>query len=497
MRQRLFLLVSRTKSLCLVGVVLLSIQLVFGAGNEIMVSNNSELTNAIASSRPGDMIIMKDGEWKDVEIDFNATATINLPITLKAQTAGKVVLDGSSKLTFSKPNLKVDGLLFKGGSIKKGSVISFNSDNCTLANIAIVDYNPTDFNTKYYWVYFKGNHNLMTHCYFTGKSNMEPLVGNDREDSRYNTVSYCYIKDIPYNEANGREIFRIWGVGKNAGPSDDGAFFTVEYNLFDHADGEGEEIVSLKSNHNIVRYNTVRASMGGFNNRQGHYNLFEGNFLFGENRKRTSGIRISGENNRVVNNYIANMAEDGLRLMTGEYVETFLTTSFKPSTKDGKAKAIPAYWPDRNNLIANNTVINVGADGMLVGYGYKKHWPEMQMCMLPEDNRIKDNLFLNSSQTGIEAINPDNDPLTNFLHFKPNTFEGNIVSVGGIKGLDGKVGIIEKNIKGTVGKDGLFRARDAKEVDGAGADEYINNSDVCHPLQPSEVGPDWMIPQKR
>ncbi|MFZ4622403.1 MAG: chondroitinase-B domain-containing protein, partial [Bacteroidota bacterium] len=135
-----------------------------------IVSTVEELRLAIRSAVPGSHIILKDGEWRDAVIDFNASATSLLPVVIQAQTPGRVVLTGSSMITFSKPYLIVDGITFRNGSINTGSVITFNSDYCQLTNSAIINYNPDDFDTKYYWVYFHGNYNRVDHSFFTGKN---------------------------------------------------------------------------------------------------------------------------------------------------------------------------------------------------------------------------------------------------------------------------------------------------------------------------------------
>ncbi|MEI7677624.1 MAG: chondroitinase-B domain-containing protein, partial [Bacteroidales bacterium] len=132
--------------------------------SEILVSTISELNSAITSAKPGNIIIMKDGIWKNATINLNSKANASFPIILRAQTPGKVVLCGNSTLTFSAPYLVVDGLIFKNGYIESGSVITFQSDNCRLTNTIIKDYNPANFQTAYYWVYFQGSYNRMDHC---------------------------------------------------------------------------------------------------------------------------------------------------------------------------------------------------------------------------------------------------------------------------------------------------------------------------------------------
>jgi len=433
--------------------------------NQIKVSTSAELNAAIASAKPADVIIMKDGTWKDIDIKFNAKASQGNPIILRAETPGKVILAGASKLTFAAPYLITEGILFTKGTISKGAVVTFTSDYCQLKNTAIIDYNPADFDTEYFWVNFKGNSNTVDHCKFQGKTNTGPLVCNNETDSRYNKVTYCYFKDIPLKEkSNGREIIKVVGYGHSDQPGGDGAFFTIEHNLFEHADGEGVEIVSLKSNHNLVRYNTVTASCGGLVNRRGSYNTFEGNFIFGENKARTLGIRIANENNMVINNYISDVVEGGIILMTGEYLDKELTKNYDGTKrlKSGKMVREPSYGQVRNCLFENNTLVNIVGSGIIIGGSYKKDWSNKQIVLLPELNHFKNNTMVNCSKS-IETIIQDKNPPIDFLTFKPNVFEGNKP--------DEKISNIVNPY----------------------SEEFKNNKDYVerHPLTFKEVGTDW------
>ncbi|MEI6751838.1 MAG: polysaccharide lyase 6 family protein [Paludibacter sp.] len=482
------------------------------SGNKMLVSTISELNKAIVSAKPGQSIVMKDGTWKNSVINFNSTATASAPITLCAQTPGKVVLSGNSTLTFSAPYLVVDGLIFKNGFIESGSVITFQSDNCRLTNTIIKDYNPDNFKTAYYWVYFQGSYNRMDHCLFKGKSNMNPVVQNYEENARYNKVDSCIVKDIPYvKHANGREIFRIFGYGHADQTGDDGAYFTIEYNLFNHADGEGTEIISLKSNNNIVRYNTVIASRGGLVGRRGKNNTFEGNFIFGQGQEGTTGIRVGGANHRVINNYITDVTEDGLRLITGEYYEKSLTNHFAPKKKD-----LPKYIQVENGYFASNTIINCGGFGIDVGYNYQSHWPDLQMILMPQNNRVVNNVVYNCKENAINIAIEDKKPPLDIFQFKPNVFEGNIIW-GSKMNVTIPDGVKLLNPKFTVEKDGFYRpgknsplinggvVSDVKtDMDGqnrinnngVGADEISTEKIIHHPMKSTEVGPKWMNVKK-
>src|SRR5688572_27316207 len=117
-------------------------------------ANGDELRAAIAAAKPGDQIVLRDGEWKDVSIEITAGGDKDKPLTLRAQTPGKVVLTGSSRLKLAAPHVVVDGLLFQGGALSDtdGQVIHFNSDHGRVTNCAIVDYNPREVAIAYYWV---------------------------------------------------------------------------------------------------------------------------------------------------------------------------------------------------------------------------------------------------------------------------------------------------------------------------------------------------------
>ena len=75
----------------------LCIALLSGA-NTTIVKNAEELKKANKEASPGDIIILQDGIWNNITISLNCTGTKEQPITFKAQTAGKVIISGNSKL---------------------------------------------------------------------------------------------------------------------------------------------------------------------------------------------------------------------------------------------------------------------------------------------------------------------------------------------------------------------------------------------------------------
>ena len=66
--------------------------------SEKKVSNAVELNDAIANASAGDNIILTNGVWKDIQINFTGKGTKTNPILLRAEKPGEVFLEGKSCL---------------------------------------------------------------------------------------------------------------------------------------------------------------------------------------------------------------------------------------------------------------------------------------------------------------------------------------------------------------------------------------------------------------
>jgi len=171
------------------------------------VKNIDELNEAISEADPGDEIVLTNGIWEDAQINFIGMGTEDAPITLRAETAGKVMLQGASNLKLGGEHLVVDGLYFTNGASPSRSVIQFFIDketianNCRVTNCVIEDFNQAQKNKQDLWVLFKGRHNQLDHCYLAGKSNRGPTV---RVDLAGNESIKNYHKIISSIDAMGK-----------------------------------------------------------------------------------------------------------------------------------------------------------------------------------------------------------------------------------------------------------------------------------------------------
>ena len=282
---------------------------------EVPAGDAEALARAIKAARPGDTIVMGDGTWRDVAIDFSARGTADRPITLRAATPGKVVLRGASRLRIAGENLVVDGLFFNDGGIDSGQVVEFRrgskeaATRCRLTNCAIVDYNPPDRKADTKWVSLYGRENRVDHCEFAGKTNLgATLVVWVGDQPDRHTIDSNHFGPRPRLGVNGGETIRVGTSGVSMRDSRT----VVEGNYFEACDGEVEAI-SNKSCENVYRHNTFVRCSSTLTLRHGNRCLVEGNFFLGRHARGSGGVRIIGEGHRVVNNYFEGLEGDDAR----------------------------------------------------------------------------------------------------------------------------------------------------------------------------------------
>ncbi len=285
----------------------------------ILVKNHDELNKAIADAQPGDEIIMANGEWNDVRIRFYGKGTANLPITLKAETPGQVIIQGASDLKLGGEYLIVKGLFFTNGATPSDAVIQFELDddnvasNCRVANCVIKDFNQAQRNIQDLWVHFKGRHNQLDHCYLAGKSNRGPTIRVDLDGNEniknYHQINHNHFGFRPPKGGPSAETIQLGTSSTSMTPS----HTIVSNNLFERCNGE-VEVISSKSNFNEFRGNVFYKSEGSLVTRHGNYCIIDGNYFIGdEQNEQIGGIRLIGTGHWVTNNYFYNLRGEVFR----------------------------------------------------------------------------------------------------------------------------------------------------------------------------------------
>lgn len=312
------------------------------------VTNRSEIENTLERALPGDTLELPNGTYEDLIIDLRGQGEENAPITLKAETPGKVILRGESRVQIGGQWLVLKGLVFTGPySGNDDDVIQFRSggresEDCRVTEVSIIDYVPEN-GRRTFWISMHGERNRVDHCYFSGHdvSGVTVVVWLDGEPN-YHRIDHNHFANRIDGGENGWETIRVgtstWSMSNSR--------TIVEYNLFTRVDGE-IEIISNKSCENIYRYNTFLECGSMLTLRHGNRCLVEGNYFLGGHRERTGGVRVIGEDHVVINNYF-----EGTTGRDGAVITLY------PGVSGGQ---LNEYFAAHNAVVAFNTLYDNSA----------------------------------------------------------------------------------------------------------------------------------------
>ncbi len=325
----------------------------------VEVANTSDLENNTGyGMSAGTTVCLLDGTYTDVELEIGGDGTETQPITVTAKNPGSVFIEGESQVRMMGTHVVVQGLVFRNGNSASSDLFQTRGQGntpcnyCRITEITIIDWDKTFENSNRWFLIF-GQHNRIDHSYFSGKTTRGALLTIDRgelTEPDYAQIDHNYFGDrlpfsggeFPDGSDNEFEGIRIGTSDTQAFPS----YSRVEYNYMERMRGEAE-VISNKSGSNVISHNTIRSSYGGLVNRHGSGSVISNNFIFADGYGMSGGIRISGADHEVVNNYI-----DGC---------TFSGSSFNGGivlTRTDGDQATSGYQQVDNVLIAHNTIIN-------------------------------------------------------------------------------------------------------------------------------------------
>ena len=416
-----------------------------------MVSNNEELLSALSEAKPGENIVMANGIWENIQIKVAASGTEKQPISLRAETPGKVLIQGKSNLQLGGDYIIVDGLYFTNGFSPSRSVLAFAvgdtvANHCVVTNCVIKDYNKLQRNFRDLWVLLKGRHNQLDHCYLAGKSNRGPtirvdLAGNENINNHHKII-HNHFGPRPPKGGPSAETIQIGNSHTSMCPS----YTLVANNLFEKCNGE-VEVISSKTNFNEFRNNVFYKSEGSLVTRHGNYCVVDGNYFIGDDlTNNVGGVRLIGTGHTVTNNYFYNLRGQEFRSPL--------------AVMNGIPKSpLNRYIQVTDVIIAYNSWINCKAPlqfGVGSNVSQKDVLPASEIrSERPKRTVVANNLIYNSivDNTPIVA----HDKLDGIL-FKNNLIDnqgGSFDNIEGVKSMD----IDMKSI----GEDILFPTIDFKE----------------------------------
>ncbi|WP_163397739.1 polysaccharide lyase 6 family protein [Flavobacterium fluviatile] len=376
----------------------------YNTDSNILVKNGTEFKKAVGEAKPGDVIVLANGIWKDTELIFEGKGTKEKPITLTVEERGKVTLEGASNLQIAGEYLIIKGLVFKNGFSPSNEVISFRKNkkelasNCRMTECVIDNYNNPERQFQDYWVAIYGKNNRIDHNHIVGKKNLgvTMIVGLDTKESIENNhqIDHNYFGPRPTYGNNGGETLRI-GTSHNASEN---SRTLVESNYFDRCNGE-HEIISNKSCQNTYRYNTFFECTGTLTIRHGNETLADSNIFIGNGVAGTGGVRVINESQTVINNYHFGLA--GYR-----FRGAFVMMNGVPNSPPNR------YVPVINAKVNNNTFVNCDYIQLCAGKDAERSMP-------PKNSEMSGNIFYNDVKKDIFTVYDDISGIT---------FKDNIVS---------------------------------------------------------------------
>jgi poly(beta-D-mannuronate) lyase len=343
-----------------------------------IVTTAASLQTTVNTAAPGATIIVKNGSYANFSASFTRVATAQNPITIKAETVGGVTLTGNSYFAIKKSAYIIfEGFVFN--CTGNSTLIKLEASNNIRISRNVFEQNAT---AAVKWIVVVGtyddytfqmlsHHNRIDHNIFKNKltgGNFITIDGTYNQDktenyqSHHDRIDHNYFYNNSPRAENEKESIRIG----NSQLCNSSGFTTVEFNLFEECDGD-PEIVSVKSNDNLIRYNTFNRNHGTLCLRQGNRSRVEGNYFFGGGKPNamfgtqtihTGGIRVYGTDHAIINNYFEGLQgtvwEAPITLTQGEVI-TGASTNYSLH-----------FRPERIT-IAYNTLVN-NAYGIELGY---------------------------------------------------------------------------------------------------------------------------------
>lgn len=376
----------------------------------ILVKTVHDFDLAVTNAKPGDVIVLANGTWKDTELLFEGNGTEENPITLTVEEKGMVTLEGASNLRMAGNYLHVEGLVFKNGFTPTTEVISFKKDKNSVANnsrltaCVIDNFNNTERHQPETWLAIYGRGNRIDHNHLVGKRNrgVTMTVHLNSEDSQenYHKIDHNYFGPRQTLGSNGGETLRIGTSHFSLANSNT----LVEANYFDRCNGE-HEIISNKSCQNRFRGNVFYECTGTLTMRHGNGTLVENNVFFGNNKPGTGGIRVINGQQTVRNNY-------GIGLKGSRFRGALVVMNGVPNSP------LNRYGQVEDAVIENNTFIDCDHVQLCAG-------SDTERSATPINSTISNNIFYGEGRDELFTVHDDISGIT----FENNVISPNIRSI--------------------------------------------------------------------
>ncbi len=398
----------------------------FTPARTVNVANAAELAAALGDAKPGDLVLLADGDYaSEALLVVNVNGTREAPVVIRAANRAKARLSGKAGIRVEDSEyVAIEGIEFA----HEARTPAVTLDGCRRCRITrnIIHLKEID-DTRMEWLSVDGDrslHNRVDHNLVEEKRNsgvMLELGGSGAargfESTRHDVIDNNHFRNFYPGTQNGYETIR---AGSST-YSHSASFTTIQDNLFENCDGEGE-IVSIKTRQVWVRRNTFRNCRGMLTLRNTHQCVVESNWFFDNGSKDSAGIRIFGRGHEVFNNYMQGLKGAGIMIRTGDIEMRTQSRHEMEQANNGVFDAAQwgQYQRPENALVAFNTVIDCGIG---IDIGDKRE----QYPLPPRNCRILNNLFQGNGELIRVVSEPENW-----------TWSGNLNLAGGTAAAGGE-----------------------------------------------------------
>lgn len=396
-----------------------SFSIVVKHNSRVEVSSFSELIKVAESADPGTLILLSDGIYSG-DVVLKGTGTPEAPLVIAAKKSGNVTIE--DKLKIEGENITVSGLKFtKNGMLEiLGSgcrVTNCKWDNSksgkwlrVLPGSSEIEIDHNTFQNKVF-----SNQNMDRDC------QLLQIVVRNKNESHH--IHHNLFKNVAKGKTgNGFETLQLITENNPFDPPAGSCNTVIEDNLFLRCNGEAE-IISIKSNGNIIRKNTFSECRGGLVLRHGDDNIAMQNYFLGGTETGSAGIRIQGTGQIVASNYFQDLGSYGLGMMDGTPDNLYIRVE--------RAK------------ILFNSFINCNKN-FVIGINHSKH----PNGTVPKDCKIVGNIFYSDKGEGSEnfIVFVQDDQPENWLWKSNIAFGEQVPKIKGILIKNPELELTENNL---------------------------------------------------
>ncbi len=310
------------------------------------VSSSSALREVLSSARAGDVISVRDGRYRG-----------NFDLTRDGRAAEPIVIRGNGDARFTDSVITISGdYAVITGLVLVNSMIVITGDNNRVTKNLFRDGEPGGNSSTLHSavaIQNSGSFNRVDHNEIRDWERRGLRVIRLNDDTRCNRFDHNYLHDFVGTIGNAGEAFQV-GIGRGDFGYDARTY--IEYNLVDHFELE-LEILSLKSNRNVIRKNTFKnSSIGALTTRAGSDNVLRNNYI-----EDIVFMAVYADNNQIIGSQFVN---SGLTVRSGDatYEELFIRESNGDYRYRGAHRATNSTLVYGNDFIGSNAFM---PDGLL------------------------------------------------------------------------------------------------------------------------------------